>query len=131
MKIKSNINAIKDRARKAFLACVDAYDAANQQAIETPRQWPSGFGTTHRRNGEVVVGSYRNIVDLGNLQASQKVEVLSDGISQFTWDGKGETPVALVHEGHATKGGGYVPARRWTAIAAAEARLGEVFKDNF
>lgn len=131
MRIVSNRSEIRKRLLHAFDAATDAYDKANRKVISDARDWGSGFGTTHRRNGEVVVGGYRNIVDLENLAQSQKVEPIGDGKARFSWDGNGETPAAIVHEGATLQNGTQLPARRWTRISAIEGRIGEAFKEGF
>jgi len=37
------------------------------EAITLSRRWEPGFGATRRRNKSVVIGSYRDIKDLGNF----------------------------------------------------------------
>lgn len=131
MRIISNRREIRERLNHAFAAAVDAYDEANHRAIREARDWGSGFGTTHRRNGEVVTGGRRNIVDLENLDQSQKVQPIAPGRVQFSWDGLGETPAALVHEGYTKADGDRIPARRWTRISAIEGNIGEAFMSGF
>lgn len=130
MKIVSNRNEVRARLLHAFDAAVEQYDKANHDVIQNPRYW-GDFGVTHRKNGDVVAGGYRDIVDLANLDGSQKVEKVSDFVARFSWDGLGETPVALVHEGYTTTTGKTVPARRWTRVSAMEGRIGEAFRDAF
>jgi len=132
MKVKqSNKNQVKQRLDRAFQQTAQDYSDQNQTVIREPRQWPSGFGTTHRRSGEVVSGSNRNIVDLGNLANSQNLTISEPGKAQLSWDGNGETPAPLVHEGYVTSKGNRVPARKWTRKAAQEINLSQKMADHF
>jgi hypothetical protein len=131
MRAKRNANI--DKAIKlAFRETAVEFDRANRAVITEPRDWGSGFGVTHRRNGEVVVGGYRNIKDLGNLKNSQRLQISELGKSAtLSWNGNGETPPVLVYFGHATQGGNYVPGRPWTKVALKEVDLPQVFIDAF
>ena len=127
-----NYDELKRKIRAGFESAVEAYDQTNRDVISEPRDWGSGFGVTHRSNGEVVVGGYRNIVDLGNLKRSQEYTIEeSNNYAQFTWTGNDETPAVIVHEGAQLRNGNSIPARRWTEVAAREGRLAEAFKEGF
>lgn len=130
MKTKRNVN-IDKATKSAFRETALEFDRANRAVITEPRDWGNGFGVTHRRNGEVVVGGYRNIKDLGNLKNSQQLQISESGKSAIlSWDGNGETPPALVYFGHATKNG-YVPGRPWVKVALKEINLSQIFADAF
>lgn len=107
----------------------DAINDAIAYTIETPEQWDAGFGVTHRKNGEVVVGSFRNIVDEGNLQMSQ--DMTREGLSTtWEWDGNGETPVDLVYTGYTTANG-RVPGRQFPERGIEKVNIGEEFEKGF
>lgn len=114
----------------AFQGVAEQYDRRLRMVIETPRQWEAGFGVTERKNGETVVGSYRNIVDLGSLRDSQRY-LVSGLKAVYLWDGDGKTPAVLVHDGYTTRSGKKIPARRWTVEAAQELRIPETFSLTF
>ncbi len=130
MKIKHKRSQVNAKFAQAFKAAFDEFNRANEEVITEPRQW-GNFGVTHRRNGQIVVGGYRNIVDLSNLRSSQSQELLAPNKGRVTWNGDGETPVALVHEGYTTVLGKRVPARRWTRVAAQEGAMVEEFVSKF
>jgi len=107
-----------------------AIDGAIQETIIQPQQWPEGFGTTFRKSGEIVVGSFRNILDLGNLQKSQNVT--REGFKTiFEWDGSGETPPVLVHEGFTHRSGKQVPPRRFTEEGIKKVDVRKEFLEGF
>ncbi len=111
-------------------AVSDAYQVAMTEVISEPRQWDYGFGTTYRRNGEVVEGSFRNIVDLANLKESQSMT--REGLkTTYQWDGNGETPPIIVHEGATLPNGKQIPPRRWTEVAADELDWQAAFESGF
>lgn len=122
------------RLKQKLLAGVDAVNNAYQSAMTTvisePRQWPYGFGITYRQNGEVVEGSFRNIVDLANLKNSQSM--IREGMrTTYQWDGMGETPPIIVHEGATLPSGKQIPPRRWTEVAADELDWQAAFISGF
>lgn len=103
---------------------------AIQYVIETPQQWDEGFGVTKRKSGEVVIGSFRNIKDLANLQESQVMD--RQGFKTvWEWDGKGETPVVLVHEGYTLASGNRIPARRFTEEGVKKVDVRKEFEEGF
>lgn len=126
VKVVSHRQAVVDRLQSAFAYTADQYDKKMTEVISSPRLWPGDFGTTRRKNGEVVSGNYRNIVDLANLKDSQNLSV-DKFRAIYEWDGKGETPVVVVHEGAALSSGERIPARRWTWVAAQEMNFADTF----
>lgn len=128
MKSKRHIN-LKKTVEKAFKQTAEAYDRANKEVIQQPRDWGSGFGVTKRRNGEVVIGGYRNIVDLGNLKDGQTLSFTKPLTATYEWQSN-ETPVSLVYWGYRTKNG-FVPSRKWTEEALKEIDLSQVFIISF
>lgn len=131
MKRISYKEQVINAASNAFQKAVEHYGEKNKEVIDSPRSWPGSWGTTYRKSGEVVVGGFRNIVDLGNLKDSQKINFVNPFLATIEWDGKGETPTPLVHEGYTTSTGKQVPARPWTRYALLESNIELVFKENF
>lgn len=131
MKVISYRDQVISAASNAFQKAVEHYGEVNKQVIESPRSWPGNWGITYRRSGEVVVGGFRNIVDLGNLKDSQKITFVNPFLATIEWDGKGETPAPLVHEGYFTSTGKEIPARPWTRYALLESEIEAVFARNF
>lgn len=127
MKRTSHRAALEQRIDRAAAVMGDRYDQQLHVVIRQPRNWPEGFGTTYRENGEVVSGSSRNIFDTGELDNSQSIEHLPRG-SRHAWSAG---RAAAVHEGVTLTNGTRIPARRFTYIAAMEARLGDVFAQSF
>lgn len=121
---------LEERIISGMDSLSSAIDEAIQGTIIQPQQWPEGFGTTFRKSGEIVVGSFRNIVDLGNLQKSQNVT--REGFKTiFEWDGGGETPPVLVHEGFTHRSGKQIPARRFTEEGIKKVDVRKEFLDGF
>jgi len=92
------------------------YDAVIFPAFKTEIStaqfpWPR---TTIRRNGQVV-GSPRDIVDLGRLRASQqRVTLGAAGLSLgYRWGGPQASYAPLVLTGYVTSRGSVVPGRDW------------------
>lgn len=92
------------------------YDAVIFPAFKTEIStaqfpWPR---TTVRRNGQVV-GSPRDIVDLGRLRASQqRVTLGAAGLSLgYRWGGSQAPYAPLVLTGYVTSRGSVVPGRDW------------------
>lgn len=91
----------------ALESVVDELAAKFRELIESPVfEWP---GTTVRRSGEVV-GSPRNIVDLGNLRDSQDTRRLNPAAFQFVWDVQ---YAAYVFYGYTLLTGASRPGRDW------------------
>jgi hypothetical protein len=130
LKIRSNKSEITKRFGIAFRATATAFYEANIEAIKTPHYW-QGFenSITHRQNGEVVVGAYRNILDLGNLSNSQQMSI-SGNTAAISWDGLGITPVVQVFFGDRTSDY-YIPGRNWVEVALDNVDLASMFRDNF
>lgn len=118
---------LEKRIDKAVAVMSDRYDQQLHVVIRQPRQWPQGFGTTYRENGEVVQGSFRNVFDQGTLDNSQSIQQFSRG-SRHAWSAP---HVVSVHNGATLTNGTRIPARRFTYQAAMEARLGDVFAQAF
>jgi hypothetical protein len=131
MRVTSYAPDVIARTALAFQKAVEHYDAKNREIIEQPRNWAGEWRVTYRRSGEVVSGGYRNIVDLGNLKDSQSVTFVNPFLAVFQWDGKGETPAPLVHEGFTLPSGREIPARRWTREALLESEIEMIFAKNF
>ena len=131
VRVISHREKFTDRLKQAFKATANDFNQAMQTVIVEPRNWPSGFGVTHRRgSGETVVGSYRNIVDYGNLRDSQLLTV-DQFKAIYTWDGLGVTPAAIVYFGATLNNGTKIPPRDWVAMALGEINLSEQFKNNY
>lgn len=111
---------------EAFKDVVNRFNEINKVIITEPRQWPPGFGVTQRRSGEVVSGSFRNIVDLGNLLNSQKL-TFNNRSARLEWDGNNVTPVVKQYTGWQTESGKYIPGRPWVEIAIQEHK--ELYND--
>ena len=121
---------LRDKITSGMDSVSDAYQAAMTEVISEPYQWPDGFGITHRRSGEVVVGSNRNIVDLGNLRRSQSM-TREGHKTIYEWNGLGETPPVIVHEGATLPNGHQIPPRRWTEVAAENVDWEGEFANGF
>lgn len=133
VRITSHKNQVIARLAQAFEKTAIAYDANLHLVIRLKRNWsePPGFGVTRRRNKTIVVGNYRNLYDLGNLDRSQKMMFLGLFRVRFSWDGMGITPPVTIHEGAVLRSGRRIPARRFTRVAAQEANLPQRFADCF
>ena len=114
----------------AFQKVASDFADKNAEIISEPRQWGDGFGTTHRKNGEVVSGGNRNIVDLANLKDSQKLTYPDALKASLEWDGGGETPVSSVYFGYSTKSG-RIPGRPWVEVAKSEFDFADAFSSAF
>ena len=130
MKVISHKAKVMQRAKNAFNVTAKAYDKANRDVISTASNWKGFEGrTTHRRSGEVVVGAFRNITDLGNLGVSQTMTI-GHFNAMYTWDGNGQTPVQDVYFGKRTRND-FIPGRRWTDRALLWVNLPQVYVDAF
>lgn len=90
----------------------DVMDQQLKEEIKTVQYpWPR---TTRRRNG-TVVGSPRDIVDLGGLLRSQRRDYPSATQLVFSWNAKskGFPYAGLVLTGYTTNKGTVVPGRNW------------------
>jgi hypothetical protein len=92
----------------------DVMDKQLKEEIQTV-QFPWTDRKTQRRNG-TVVGSPRDIVDLGGFLRSQRREYPSATQLMFTWDAKSDKGfmyAGLILTGYTTKRGTVVPGRNW------------------
>jgi len=93
----------------------DVMDKQLKDEIQTV-QFPWTDRKTRRRNG-TIVGSPRDIVDLGTFLRSQRREYPSATQLVFTWDAKskkgGFMYAGLILTGYTTKRGTVVPGRNW------------------
>lgn len=75
--------------------------------INEPRQWAEGFKRTKRRNKTIVEGSFRDIVDLGNLERSFVCEWRGDDLYSSI-----DVPYdKYVVFGHYNRDGSFTPGR--------------------
>ena len=117
MRVVNHKDEILSRFARAYAKTEQSYDDACRDAITTPRDWPEGFGVTHRRNGSIVSGSHRDIVDLGELRDSQSYQRTDEYKTEYSWSAG---HALYVHEGYTAKSGRPITARRWTEVAAEE-----------
>ena len=106
----ADVRLDKDRiitaAQRAFADTVTDLDRQFKAEISAPKWgWP---GSTKRKNGQVV-SSPRDIVDEGDLLASQQVNI---AVFAAEWEWAVQYS-AIVHQGNGTN----VPARPWTETA--------------
>lgn len=112
--------------RPAMEDFAQAIGEGYQEEIESP-QW-TWLRVTKRKSG-AVVGSPRDIVDLGNLKNSQQLFISETDLEfHYVWDGNGETPAVTVHEGIPDKG--YLP-RRWTQSFHNRVDLARLMKSHY
>ncbi|MGL6342704.1 MAG: hypothetical protein ACRC80_26640 [Waterburya sp.] len=130
MKIQSYKKETLERFKTSFRKSAEVLNGALKDTISQPRDW-DGFQNrlTIRQNGEIVQGSFRNIVDLGNLRDSQKLEIQQDKAT-ITWDGKGETPVVDVFFGKRTDND-FIPGRNWVEPTLQEIDLAKEVQREF
>lgn len=98
------------------------------QTVQFP--WPR---ETRRRNKQIV-GSPRDIVDLGGFLRSQKRDRPSATQLRFTWDAKsdkGFSYVPLILTGYTTTRGTVVPGRNWIKPALEKEPLERFFADEW
>jgi hypothetical protein len=111
---KIDRSKVRTAVKLALADTVAQADLAFRVAIEKPQyEWS---GQTLRQNG-TLVGTPRNIVDLGNLRDSQSHHAIDDFHWQFTW---GVDYAALNHEGGWSFYNGvryYHNPRPWTQYA--------------
>jgi len=123
---------LQRRFTNAHQSVIAEYYQVCQLVLLTPRYWRGFEGrVTRRKSGEVVVGAYRNIKDLGNLARDQQVRPVGQFRVQFVWGGSGKTPPVVVHEGATLRNGTRIPARRFTRVARREAQWGNAFVQGF
>lgn len=128
--IRSYRSEIKAKYQKGFEQTVNQVSDAIQSNITNPRHW-DGFenSVTHRQNGEIVKGAYRNIVDLGNARDGHTVEINGDS-AKLTWDGNGVTPIQDVYFGQVTDSGHFIAGRPFVHTTLDEINIAEMFRDN-
>ena len=112
-------------------------DQQLKEEIRRPQfKWESEDGEprlTRRRNGQVV-GSPRNIVDLGGFLRSQRSDRPSATELRFTWDAKsdkGFSYAPLILTGYTTSKGTLVPGRNWIKPALQAVPLERYFADEW
>lgn len=129
MRKKSFRPQIRRKYEDAFEETARKFDMALRDAISIPRHW-AGFedSVTHRSNGSVVRGAFRNIIDEGNLSSSQTTTI-TNGTMLTSWQSS-DTPVLSVFFGHRTANG-YVAGRDWIEVALEEFNPVEDFITNF
>ena len=94
-----------------------------KQISEKKWDWPN---ETIRKNGQTVT-TPRDIVDLGNLRASQRRETISATAVEWTWH---VDYSAVVHDGPKLKDGQQYRHRPWTKDAEKEVKLLKDFADR-
>ena len=115
--------------RKALKATANRMDNEFTTQI-TKVQWPwesagATRGETVRKKGPPVTEP-RNIVDTGDLRKSQtRIKTTN---TEVVWEWQVDYS-ELVHNGGNLKGGGTVPARKWTKSAEKEVKPFEYFTD--
>ena len=111
VRIKSNRDYHERRIKSAVNASLLELDRQLRLTIATPSYW-DGFdeSVTRRKNGTIVVGGFRNIIDTGELASSQTTEI-NNGSMVVEWSSS-TTPISGVFFGHRTKSG-YVEGRDW------------------
>jgi hypothetical protein len=111
-----NLQAAAERAAEKASTAVFAEMFARFQAAIGAKiwEWPN---TTERRDGSgkvrEVVGSPRNIVNLGLLRASGFYQKVGKTSALFTWAAGYAT---ATHEGAQLRNGGFIPPRPWTDV---------------
>lgn len=79
VKVTTNLEPLD----RAFAGMVDDFAAECQDTFDNPIwAWPA---TTRRRNGELA-GTRRDLVDLGDLKASQQPPEFTGNSARITWD---------------------------------------------
>ncbi len=126
--IHSHRHQVEQRLEQAFEKTAKAFEANLHLVLRLKRGWAKGFGTTHRQNGQIVTGSFRNIFDTGELDSSQRMVFLSPFRVRYTWSAPHSQ---IVHEGCVLRNGTRIPARRFTRVAAREANLPKRFADMY
>lgn len=104
--------------QKILERTANKYNKKFEEVIATPRQWNAGFKTTRSKSGQVVTGSFRDIVDLGELQRSQRLEIefnLNQAV--ISWSAP---HASLVYFGFIHTSGDEVPARPWAKVGIFE-----------
>lgn len=122
-----NATQLKLRIPTIIRAYGDALDPQLKQEIQTVQfSWPR---QTERKNG-TVVGSPRDIVDLGGFLRSQRRDYPNATTLRFTWDAKskkGFMYAGLILTGYTTSRGTPVPGRNWIKPALDKYPLNAFF----
>jgi hypothetical protein len=118
------LKKIQEVAIAAFVDTCNDLDTPLKESISSDIwEWPR---ITHRRSGEVV-GSPRNIIDLGNLQKSQKLFFESWTYAVWAWN---VDYAIYVHEGYTNSNGTEFPARPWVSFTLENYDIRESFINN-
>ncbi|MGL5076883.1 MAG: hypothetical protein ACRDBG_13810 [Waterburya sp.] len=127
----NNKQSILKANKSAFTKMVNQVGEAIQQTMTEPMHW-DGFerSITNRKNGELVVGATRNIVDLGNASGSQSTTI-SGNSATISWDGNGETPMQDVYFGAVNDNGKFIPGRPFVHRTLASVNIGEMYISNY
>lgn len=112
-----------ERVSKGLVATSEQLISDCNEVFDNPRLWGHGFGVTHRRNGEVVVGRFRNIVDTGELRNSSEVRDRSQTSKQVAWTAE--------HAEEVYFGEGRKPGRKWVDYGIDEQNLKAAFVRGF
>lgn len=122
-----NANQLKLRVPTILTKYGSVLDKQLKDEIKTAQfNWPR---QTQRRNG-AIVGSPRDIVDLGGFLRSQRRDRPSATQLRFTWDAKSKGGFAyapLILTGYTTSKGTVVPGRNWIRPALAAEPLERFF----
>lgn len=122
-----NATQLKLRVPAILTKYGSVLDQQLKAEIQTAQfSWPR---LTKRRNG-AVVGSPRDIVDLGGFLRSQRRDRPSATQLRFTWDAKSKDGFAyapLILTGYTTSKGTVVPGRNWIRPALAAEPLDRFF----
>lgn len=122
-----NANQLRLRVPAILTAYGKVLDQELKEQIQLPQfPWPN---TTRRRSGRVV-GSPRDIVDLGGFLRSQRRDRPDATTLRFTWDAKSDEgfPYApLILRGYTTRKGTVVPGRDWIGPALEKQPLDRFF----
>lgn len=103
--------------QRTFQRAVDWADQDFDRQIENVQwAWKGADGVTRRKNGQTVT-ELRNIVDTGALLDSKTRREISSSIVEFEWIAE---HAEGVHDGYASKSGGYNPPRPWTEPTLSE-----------
>ena len=114
--------ALLQIAEKALDETAEEFaDLQKEQMDKSVYDWPR---TTHRSNGETV-SAPRDIVDTGQLKASQQYEKTGRFRHEYVYP---EPYAAIVHEGGKTQSGDEYPSRPWIDDSAES--VVDIFADK-
>jgi hypothetical protein len=112
--LRLNLDRISETAKEAFAETALLFERELTQVMSEPGAFPSHPDS--------------DIVDTGQLRASQTVNKVSDFQSDFSYP----TEYALyVHEGYTMKNGRVIIGRPWTEKAAENLNVEAVFNQAF